>query len=436
MTSNDRIQGRKGVAPAPDPTGASGNAMVVALLVLMLMTAAGVTFVAVTKSEKQIDGNQMAGTQAMYSAEAGISEALMRMNPGNAAAYIGPANPTPGWGRYLVTANGKSALDPDGAKLAGDGWDNNNNSYVDESGERYPEVLSMQPNSADALRYPFVRVEYKLRSNQLVRFGDADGNAATPPVENLTVGAPVLRLTALGQKGNANKILEAEAVRFPFVDVNSAIWTGKHLTLNGNALLVDGSDHYMASPYDTIPGAPALPGVMTLGPVTDVPLGPGQDNNILGSGGIASIQQSTYTYDFNQIKTDAATTNDYSLAAGTTLSSSDPPLGTVASPKITYAQGNLKISGSWTGAGILVVNGNLTMTGGAQFMGIVVCLGDANLAGGGPADVANIIGGLIYQGTVVDASAVSGAARVLYSSAAVNNAQMLKRYTLAWWRER
>ena len=84
-----------------------------------------------------------------------------------------------------------------------------------------------------------------------------DANAATPPEENLIVGAPVLRITALGQTGNANKVIEAEAIRFPFVDVSSAVWSGGELKLNGNALIIDGRDHEMTAPYDTIPGAPA-----------------------------------------------------------------------------------------------------------------------------------------------------------------------------------
>lgn len=421
----------------PPETGASGNAMVVALLVLMLFTAAGVTFVAVTKSEKQIAGNQMSGTQAMYSAEAGISEALLRMNnPSDAANYIGPPNAYHGWGRYIVLEAGKSALDTEGAALASDGWDNDADSYVDESGERYSEVLSKQPVATNAPRYPYVRVEYKMRSNKLVRFGDADGNAATPPVENLTIGAPVLRLNARGEKGTANKVIEAEAVRYPFVDVNSAVWSGKSLKLNGNAFLIDGNDHEMVAPYDTIPGATPVAGIETLGPTSDAPLGSGQENNVLGLGGTGSVLQSPFTYDFNSILATAADMADYKLSGGTTLGSSDPPLGTLAAPKLTLCDGNLDIAGTWTGAGILVVNGNLRMTGGCQFQGIVVCLGDLSLAGGGPADVARIVGGLIYQGTVIDDSSVGGAGRVYYSSGAVNNALLLSRYKLASWRER
>lgn len=430
--------GRMGTPRTPAVAGASGNAMVVALLVLMLFTAAGVTFVAVTKSEKQIAGNQMSGTQAMYSAEAGISEALLRMNnPKDVTNYIGPAAPIPAWGRYVVVRAGASSVDPDGDLQAKDGWDNNNNSFVDESGERYPEVLSKQPAAKNAPVYPFVRVEYKMKSNKLVRFGDADGNAVTPPVENLAIGAPVLRLTALGQRGTASKVIEAEAVRFPFVDVNSAVWAGGKLKLNGNALLIDGNDHDMLAPYDTIPGATPVSAVLSEGPpAIDVPLGPGQENNLLGLGGTGSVAQSTFTYDFNQILATAGDMVDNKLPGGTTLSSADPPLGTLADPQMTVVDGELKINGTWTGAGILVVNGNLSMGGGCQFRGIVVCLGDLKLAGGGPADVARIVGGLIYQGTVIDDSSLGGAGRVYYSSGAVNNALILSRYMLASWRER
>src|SRR5512144_3079991 len=84
--------------------GDSGNAMVVALLVLMVLTTAAVAYVAVTKSEKQIAGNSVIATQALYAAEAGITEGLHRMAyPAESTSYIGPAGvPAAGWGRYIV----------------------------------------------------------------------------------------------------------------------------------------------------------------------------------------------------------------------------------------------------------------------------------------------------------------------------------------------
>jgi len=148
------------------------------------------------------------------------------------------------------------------------------------------------------------------------------------------------------------------------------------------------------------------------------------------------VTQSPVTYDFNGIWAAISPLSEVAVPAGTTLSSSSPSIGTLANPKIMTVNGNLKIQGTWSGGGIMVVNGNLEMGGGCQYNGIIVCLGDVSLAGGGPADVARILGGIIYQGTIVDNSSYGGACRVFYSTEAINAAQQLSRYQLAWWRER
>ena len=68
----------------------AGNTLVVALLILFLLTSVGISYVAMTKGEKQIVGNQLAASQAFANAEAGISEALVRMsNPNDGTDYIG-----------------------------------------------------------------------------------------------------------------------------------------------------------------------------------------------------------------------------------------------------------------------------------------------------------------------------------------------------------
>ena len=416
----------------------SGNAMVVALLVLLVLTTAGVAYVAVTKSEKQIAGNQMVATQALYAAEAGITEGLHRMAyPAESLNYIGPPGlPVAGWGRYIVIAPGRSALDPDGPALASDGMDNNENTVIDEPDERYPEVLTKQTVNASALRYPYVRVEYKTQGGVLTRFGDADNNPATPPVENFAKGAPVLRITARGRSGNADKILEAEAVRFPLVNVESAIWAGGQLNFDGNGFFVDGHDHAATAPYDTIPGASPTPGVLSEGPTSDVTMTGGQLDNVSGVGGDASVQHSTFTYDFNALWSRMSSMADNSFTGNQGWSGTAPQFGSLNNPKITAVNGNLQTTGGWTGGGILIVNGNLDMRGGSMFTGIVIVMGDMDLAGGGPADQAHIIGGILYQSTVVDASRVHGSADVFFSTEAINAAQMLARYTLAWWRER
>jgi len=437
MAQGDDVRPGAGIASGHGDRQ-SGNAMVIALLVLMVMTSLGVAYVAVTKSEKQIAGNSMTAAQAMYAAEAGIAEGLHRMAfPAESTNYIGPVGlPTAGWGKYIVLASGASLLDPSAASLSSDGLDNDGDSFVDESGERYPEVLTKQTISPDALRYPFVRVEYKTQGNQLIRYGDADDDPATPPVENLVKGAPVLRITASGRRGNAAKTLEAEAVRFPLVSVGSAVWIGGHTKFAGNAFLIDGHDHGATAPHDTVPGAPPVPAVLTKGPTADAEVDPGQYDNVMGEGGQGSIQHSSYTYDFVQLWNQLSDMADFKDAGPLNYGSSTPMHGTLADPKVTVVDGGLTINGTWQGAGILMVNGNLAMGGGCTFKGIVIATGDVTLSGGGPADVARIVGGVIYQGTLVNASKTAGSARIYYSSEAVNSALTLNRYTLAWWRER
>lgn len=418
--------------------GDAGNALVAALLVLMVLTAAGVAFVAVTKSEKQISGNAVLATEAFYNAEAGISEGLYRMSfKRDSINYIGPTGPeTPGWGRYIVRSSGASTLDPDAPTLTSDGMDNDGDSFVDESGEKYPEISSKQDADANGMRYPYVRVEYKTQGGQLVRYGDADQNALTPPKENFTYGAPMLRITAKGRRGGATKVLEAEAVRFPLMSVESAMWTGTPLTLNGNAFWIDGNDHQMSAPYDTVPNAKPATGILTKGPKTDVSMTVNQEDNVTGAGGEASVAQSTFDYDFDALWNTLSSTAQNSYTGNQNWTSTSPQAGTLAEPAITVVKGDLGIKGTWRGYGILMVNGNLDMQGGSQFNGIVICTGQVSLAGGGPADVAHIVGSVIAKGSISTSNTTGGAARVFYSSQAVNNALTLNRYTLAWWRER
>jgi len=414
--------------------------MVVALLVLLVLTTAGVAYVAVTKSEKQIAGNSMIATQALYAAEAGITEGLHRMSfPSESLNYIGPtATPVAGWGRYIVIAPGRSVLDPDGPALEHDGLDNNENGLIDEPGERYPEVLTKQTVNASALRYPYVRVEYKTQGGNLVLFGDADDDPSTPPVENFLKGTPVLRITARGRQGNADKTLEAEAVRFPLIQVNSAIWAGGPLGFDGNGFIVDGHDHAATPPLDTIPGAAPVRGILSLGPSTDVTanLSSNQQDNVTGTGGDNSVQQSAFTYDFNKLWSQFSGMADNSYNGNQSWSGSSSGYGSLDDPKVTVVNGNLQITGGWTGGGVLIVNGNLDMRGASQFAGVVICMGDVDFAGGGPSDQAHVVGGLIYQGTMVNASRLHGSSDIYYSTQAVNAANMVGRYTLSWWRER
>ena len=193
------------------PTAEAGNALVVVLLVLFLLTSLGISYVAVTKGEKQIASNQAIDSEAFQHAEAGITEVLLRMSSNtnqNGPPHYGIAEPgpafAPGWGRYVVTDPGNAGLDPNAASTASDGLDNNGNAAVDESSERYPEIGARNGTLplADRLDYPWVKVRYKLNgANQILLFGDHDLNPSTPPRENLVRGIPEIIITSAGRQG-------------------------------------------------------------------------------------------------------------------------------------------------------------------------------------------------------------------------------------------
>ncbi|HEY2931153.1 MAG TPA: pilus assembly PilX N-terminal domain-containing protein [Acidobacteriota bacterium] len=82
---------------------------------------------------------------------------------------------------------------------------------------------------------------------------------------------------------------------------------------------------------------------------------------------------------------------DYKYPGGTNLSGSGAVLGTDEDPKITYVDGDLSISGSGGGSGVLIVKGNLDYQGSFDYTGVIIVLG-GNLDMGGANK--SIVGGL------------------------------------------
>lgn len=64
-------------------------------------------------------------------------------------------------------------------------------------------------------------------------------------------------------------------------------------------------------------------------------------------------------------------------------SSGNNNFGTEANPQVTYVNGDLNLSGSPQGHGILIVNGDLSWRGAAQFYGLVIVLGESMTVTGG-----------------------------------------------------
>lgn len=418
----------------------AGNTLVVAVLVLFLLTALGVSYVAVTKGEKQIAGNQAVGTQAFENAEAGITEALVRMSdPTELTSYIGqlPAGTyTPGWGKYLVNDPGGSGNDPQYNATVTDGLDNDVDAATDESSEHYPETGSKQNSGipvADKLDYPWVKVRYKLNSaNQIILFGDHDNNPMTPPRENLVRGIPKIIVTSAGRKGLGQKVVTVEAVKWPLPPVPGSVYTEGQMTFNGNAFYIDGHDHNFVAPYDTVTGAPALPGISTPNDPNAIEsqLNGQQADNVQGTGSDPSVEPSTVNLDLQSMATAWSDAADITLV-GNQNNPSTADWGTVTDLKIVHIAGDLHISGGASGAGVLVIDGDMTLSGTFNWNGVVLCLGDVSVTGGGTAK--QIVGALMVQGSLSDTSNLNGHIKCLYSSAMISKLNSLTRYEVSSW---
>ena len=418
--------------------------MVVVLLVLFLLTSLGISYVAVTKGDKQIAGNQMISSQAFENSEAGISEVLLRMSDPNvtpASIYLGePIGAyTPGWGRYVVTDPGNSGLDPDYNDTTNDGLDNDGDNAVDEASERYPERGSRQNSLplANKLDYPWVKVRYKLNgTNQIILFGDHDNNPSTPPRENLVRGIPKIIITAAGRRGAANKIVTVEAVKWPLPPVPGSIYTEGPMSFQGNAFYIDGHDHNYLAPYDTIPGAPPIAGISTPNDPTTISgnIVGQQSDNVQGSGGDPSVQSSNVNLDVQAIATAWSQMADITLVGNQSNPSAAGWGNILAIPpelKIVHITGDLDIQGNMSGAGVLIVDGDFKMGGTINWNGLVVVLGDVDVVGGGNAK--NIIGGLVVQGTLAGETTVNGNITTYYSSAMVAQLNALTKYEVSSW---
>jgi PilX N-terminal len=417
----------------------AGNTLVVVLLVLFLLTSLGISYVAVTKGDKQIAGNQMISSQAFENAEAGISEVLYRMSDPTAGStiYLGETGGyTPGWGRYVVTDPGNSGLDPDYDATISDGLDNDGDAAVDEASERYPEKGSKQNSGmalSNKLDYPWVKVRYKLNgANQIVRFGDHDNDATTPPRENLVRGIPKIIVTAAGRRSAANKIVTVEAIKWPLPPVPGSVYTEGNMGFAGAAFIIDGRDHYATAPWDTIPGAPPIAGISTPNDPANISseLNGQQSNNVLGEGGEPSVLSSPVNIDIQALATGFSQMADITLVGNQTNPSS-ADWGTVDDMKIVRIQGDLDISGNMSGSGVLIIEGDFKMGGTINWNGIVICLGDTDVLGGGSDK--NIVGALVVQGDLADNSAINGNIKVLYSSEMIAKLNALTRYEVSSW---
>jgi hypothetical protein len=193
------------------------------------------------------------------------------------------------------------------------------------------------------------------------------------------------------------------------------------VVFKGNSFLVDGRDRDLNGGWTR--NAPSY-GISIAGPkslITSL-LTKQQLDNVIGAGGRPSI--TTWTppssvwldeiVDAMQAQADVTFTN-----YGTTYTGS---LGNAKAGKflVTFSQGNLKIGGGSTGAGVLCVDGDLEITGGWEFVGAVFVKGRVIVKGGGSKQRltgAIFIGSDLVQDMTL--ATIKGGIELVYSAAAL-----------------
>ena len=362
---------------AENQAGFAMLALVVVIVPILLLVGSYLQTMTGRNSRLQLEIKE---ERAMLIAESGVDVALYEARQGtlvaghNAVFHFNGTLPT--GGDYTVTCT----------YLGDDDRDNDGDGQIDEADEDVFEVVTN-----GALGTSRRRVAAYLGFSPFLRTPNSAVTMVSPAPTDIRInGSPII--------------------------------DGRNYGLTGNALVGSGNTYGMstASPTPTS----AITSLLTAG----------EGSHVTGATAAPSVGQST-TYSaslFNSTVLQARNSAQIIVMSG--LLNSNVTYGNaVTGPQyIVYREGNLRINGNFSGAGLLVVNGNLTVMGTMSWTGVVLVTGNIDAANG----TAQIRGSLV-EGPNGTTLAVKGTADIRYSAAAINEAERLTgRYVaLNGWQE-
>jgi len=405
-----------------------GSALIITLLVLFAVSVIGATLAKIASTDLKVAGNQRFATDALYAAEAGLTESIHRLslaNPTNVNvggstvnAAIGDRKPyDPNWRTQIFLTTPPASPTANGSVYTTGTIQDPNQDYIQ---------YSRPSGGVDILT-----VEHKWRDANGNGARDADEvvlyDPAKIPPENLETGFPVEIVTVTGRSGLGRRTIQAEVTRRTlYARTLGALYTDKAISITGNAAFC-GYNHDVNTPVGTRPngcvadhlGVGDLAGVTTTGDDVDV------------SGAAADI-------DGYPSPTDTSSSNPfYSLAEVLGISDtelndilSQPDQTTITNPfdGITYVQGDATINSNYVGSGLVYVTGNLAASGSFVFKGLIYVEGDVKIIG-----TPWILGSMIVRGTS-DYNFSAGNCGILYSEEAIRQylGQAMPMIVLSW----
>jgi hypothetical protein len=204
---------------------------------------------------------------------------------------------------------------------------------------------------------------------------------------------------------------------------------------NGTAFTINGNDRNLDG---TKGPAPSLPGIGTPGDPKGITnqLSKSQQKDVIGQNLPPSVANVT-PEDINAEMKLLGPLATQTFNAGDHVSNAQ--IGDLKNlkPQIAHAKGDLDLSGSSMGCGVLVVDGNLTITGNFDFVGVIYVNGAVVFKGGG--GVKNLRGCLFTPGNVQgDDVNISGSIMIGYSSQALDliNKQLSAGVELISWTQK
>ena len=423
-----------------------GVALVVALLVLLLITAVGTGMIIMSNTETNVSANFRDEQTAYFAAKAGIEEVRDRLRAGAAdslnTSTLFTTIPAPMAGQtggvlYVINPLGSETVAP--WSLTGSNYPDNeivkelNCTGTAPTGSWYittPFTASSSYAATPQLQWKWVRVMAKINKSDTgcTRVTSVDGTTNGNLVcwngayeTTTTAGTcnaananwfPVYELTSLAvTSSGSRRMMQYEVSQNSFPVIPGAyVFDGPNPSFNppnSSAFSVIGTDISHAGTGTGVTGS--INGQACPAPVNQPAMGAYDNSSVTALTGDISKRPTNYytstpavavmnvnptlsSDSINLTTVDGLTkmVGEITTAAGANVYANGVTptnLGTTSNPVINVVNGDLTVSGS--GAGVLLVTGTLTMHGSFTWNGLILAIGEGSIVkdGGGSATV-------------------------------------------------
>jgi Tfp pilus assembly protein PilX len=480
-----------------------GIALLMAIFVLLVISVVAISMIVASGTETALAGNYRNAGNAYYAAVAGLEEGRGRMRS-NDPNYYGTTN-FPSVGNPMAANTVLYILNPFNGETVNPQSSSPSNypdsQYATEFGSSlssatYSTVTS-SASQASGVAVPFYKWVRITRVTERSLAGDGTGldingdsaidnttplyydsnvspgklivgNASPPCSTSPCTANPVFKIASFSEMPNGTEKLLEYTVAAKTLNLNfpSALTFGTSgITFNGA-----NSNPYQVNGQDGSGSPPAVPGCAT-NPATQVDAigatNPGDVTSIVA--GIPSNRIGAYTGSGgttpnvgvvtlpNGLATPAqanqtlqAITNAADLVInGNATQANMPSAMSASNPMTVVVNGDLSLTGNFTGYGLLVVTGNFAYSGTDGWKGVVLVIGNGTTTYNGSGGGSNEFDGAIFVGTLWDSShnllsawgptsydiSGGGGNGIYYNSCWIKNAQRPPTYQILSFRE-